>query len=72
MCCLAARVSERFKRLLTTEPGAIVGIVMEAQPLRVVENVACTGCGCVCDDLRLTVRGERIVRAERACVLAEP
>jgi formylmethanofuran dehydrogenase subunit B len=26
----------------------------------------------VCDDLRLTVRGDRIVRAEGACVLAEP
>ena len=36
------------------------------------ENVACTRCGCVCDDLCLTVDGGRIVRAERACVLAEP
>ena len=45
---------------------------MPAQPLRVIENVACTGCGCVCDDLRLTVSGERIVRAEGACFLAEP
>src|SRR5216684_4471965 len=40
--------------------------------LRVVEHFVCTGCGCVCDDLRLTVSGDRIVRAERACVLAEP
>lgn len=40
--------------------------------LRVVENVACTGCGCVCDDLRLTVRGERIVSAEGACEISEP
>jgi formylmethanofuran dehydrogenase subunit B len=39
---------------------------------RVVENFACTGCGCVCDDLRLTISGDRIVQAERACVLAEP
>jgi formylmethanofuran dehydrogenase subunit B len=39
---------------------------------RVVEDVACTICGCVCDDLRITVRGERIVKAERACELAEP
>ncbi len=45
---------------------------MNVEPLRVVENVACTGCGCVCDDLRLTVRKDRIVRAEGACVLAEP
>ncbi len=36
------------------------------------ENVACIRCGCVCDDLCLTVDGGRIVRAERACALAEP
>ena len=41
-------------------------------PVRVVENFACTGCGCVCDDLRLTVSGDRIIRAEEACALAEP
>lgn len=40
--------------------------------LRVVENFACTGCGCVCDDLRLTVSGDRIVRAENACALSDP
>jgi formylmethanofuran dehydrogenase subunit B len=37
-----------------------------------IENVACTVCGCVCDDLRLTVDNERIVRAEGACFLSEP
>lgn len=42
------------------------------EPLRVIEGFACTGCGCVCDDLRLAVRGERIVAAEGACALAEP
>ena len=45
---------------------------MESASQRVVENFACTGCGCVCDDLRLTVRAGRIVRAERACEIAEP
>lgn len=35
-------------------------------------DVACTVCGCVCDDLTLTVEGNRITRAERACGLAEP
>ena len=39
---------------------------------RVVDNVACTVCGCVCDDLRVTVEGGRIVQAEGACKLAEP
>src|SRR4051812_14690128 len=44
---------------------------MESTASTVVANVACTGCGCVCDDLRVTVRGTRIVRAERACAMAE-
>ena len=35
-------------------------------------DVACTVCGCVCDDLTLTVEDGRIVRVERACRLAEP
>lgn len=38
----------------------------------VVDNVACTLCGCVCDDLRITVDGGRITKAEQACRLAEP
>jgi formylmethanofuran dehydrogenase subunit B len=39
---------------------------------QVFEDVACTVCGCVCDDLRLSVENARIVRAEGACKLAEP
>ncbi|MGL6072755.1 MAG: formylmethanofuran dehydrogenase subunit B [Fimbriiglobus sp.] len=35
-------------------------------------DVACTVCGCACDDLRITVDGQRITRAENACSLAEP
>jgi formylmethanofuran dehydrogenase subunit B len=35
-------------------------------------DVACTVCGCVCDDLRLTFDGQRLTRAERACALAQP
>lgn len=38
---------------------------------RVFQNVACLGCGCVCDDLRLTVRDGQITVAERACDLGE-
>jgi formylmethanofuran dehydrogenase subunit B len=40
--------------------------------LQVIEDVACTVCGCVCDDLRVTVDSGTIVSAERACPLAEP
>jgi len=35
-------------------------------------DVACTVCGCVCDDLRLTFSGDRLTNAERACHLAQP
>jgi formylmethanofuran dehydrogenase subunit B len=40
--------------------------------LAIFENVGCTVCGCVCDDLRVTVEGGRIIRADGACLLAEP
>lgn len=35
-------------------------------------DVACTVCGCVCDDLRVRVEAGRITQATGACVLAEP
>jgi formylmethanofuran dehydrogenase subunit B len=34
--------------------------------------VACTVCGCVCDDLQVTVENGRITHAKGACHLAEP
>lgn len=37
-----------------------------------VEDVACTICGCVCDDLRVSVADGRVTCAEGACFLAEP
>src|SRR5687768_10925423 len=37
-----------------------------------VDNVTCTVCACLCDDLRITHQAGRIVRAEGACWLAEP
>lgn len=42
-----------------------------AQSLRVVADATCTFCGCVCDDIELTVRDNRIVAAQRACELGE-
>ncbi len=39
---------------------------------RIIEDVACTLCGCVCDDLNITTQGGRIVAAEHACPMAEP
>jgi formylmethanofuran dehydrogenase subunit B len=35
-------------------------------------DVACTVCGCVCDDLRVTFSGDRVLHTEGACRLAEP
>lgn len=35
------------------------------------EDVACTMCGCVCDDLSMTVDGGRITSVQRACHLSE-
>ncbi|HEX5271263.1 MAG TPA: formylmethanofuran dehydrogenase subunit B [Gemmataceae bacterium] len=40
--------------------------------MRTYENVACTVCGCVCDDLRVAVDGGRVVGLEGACHLSEP
>lgn len=40
--------------------------------MQAIENVACAICGCVCDDLRITVDEGRIVQADGACRLAEP
>jgi formylmethanofuran dehydrogenase subunit B len=44
---------------------------MSDSNLRVVENATCTFCGCVCDDMILTVDDaqKRIVKAKNACVL---
>jgi formylmethanofuran dehydrogenase subunit B len=36
---------------------------------RVVADVTCLGCGCACDDIRVTVHDGRIVEAENACAL---
>jgi formylmethanofuran dehydrogenase subunit B len=35
-------------------------------------DVACTVCGCVCDDLSLSFEGDRLARVERSCPLADP
>jgi formylmethanofuran dehydrogenase subunit B len=36
---------------------------------RLVLDVTCLGCGCACDDIRVTVRDSRIVEAAHACNL---
>ena len=44
---------------------------MAGAELKVVENATCTFCGCVCDDMELTVEGNHITKAKNACVLGK-
>ena len=39
--------------------------------LKIVPNATCTFCGCVCDDMELTVEGHKITKAKNACVLGK-
>src|SRR5687768_4203276 len=39
--------------------------------LKIVQDATCTFCGCVCDDIDLTVKDNHIIEAKRACVLGE-
>jgi formylmethanofuran dehydrogenase subunit B len=41
-----------------------------SEPL-VVADVVCTACGCVCDDIDLTIQGNHIIAAERACPIGQ-
>lgn len=36
---------------------------------RLVDDVTCTACGCLCDDITLSISGGRILEARRACEL---
>jgi formylmethanofuran dehydrogenase subunit B len=40
--------------------------------LQIITDVACTVCGCVCDDLEVGVQSGKIVSLQGACALAEP
>lgn len=44
---------------------------MTGTELKVVSNATCTFCGCVCDDMELTVEGHKITKAKNACVLGK-
>ncbi|MGQ0634466.1 MAG: formylmethanofuran dehydrogenase subunit B [Planctomycetaceae bacterium] len=39
--------------------------------LKVIQDATCTFCGCVCDDMELTVEGNTITKAKNACVLGK-
>ena len=42
-----------------------------ALALKIVSDATCTFCGCVCDDMELTVEGNTITKAKNACVLGK-
>lgn len=42
-----------------------------ATELKIVKDATCTFCGCVCDDMELTVEGQTITKAKNACVLGK-
>ena len=42
---------------------------MDDNELKIVQDATCTFCGCVCDDIELHVKGNKIEKANRACVL---
>ncbi|HIN96072.1 MAG TPA: formylmethanofuran dehydrogenase subunit B [Planctomycetes bacterium] len=39
--------------------------------MKIVKDATCTFCGCVCDDIDLTVENDKIIAAKRACVLGK-
>jgi formylmethanofuran dehydrogenase subunit B len=39
--------------------------------LKVIHDATCTFCGCVCDDIELTVKDDHIIEAKRACALGK-
>src|SRR4029079_13287734 len=50
---------------LTAAPAA------DKADLKVIQDATCTFCGCVCDDIDLTVKDNHIIEAKRACVLGK-
>jgi len=55
----------------TAAPAAPASSSESSSELRVIEDATCTFCGCVCDDMVLTVEGNRITKAKNACVLGK-
>lgn len=45
--------------------------VTAAAGLTVIPDATCTFCGCVCDDMELTVENNQITKAKNACVLGK-
>ncbi len=57
--------------MTTSRPQAIQTPSAVGADDREVQDVVCTACGCMCDDLRLTVRANRVTAVEPPCPVAE-
>jgi formylmethanofuran dehydrogenase subunit B len=73
-CCdnSSSASTARLKMLCSPDP------IVAAEPssvadgsLKIVQDAACTFCGCVCDDIEVAVRNGALVAAERACELGQ-
>ena len=51
---------------MTTNPADI-----PTPELAIVEDATCTHCGCLCDDIALSIEGNRITEARNACSLGQ-
>lgn len=49
-----------------------LAVPQDAETPHTLSDVACTVCGCVCDDLQVTIAENRIAAVNGACKLAEP
>lgn len=70
--CPSPTGSQTSLHAMSTVPRGDGAVSVNHANTEVIEDVACTMCGCVCDDLRLTVSGSRIAAVSPGCSLAEP
>src|SRR2546425_10344308 len=56
-CRTARRLTSSWRRLMAE--------------IKIVPDATCTFCGCVCDDMELTVEDNHITKAKNACVLGK-
>src|ERR1043166_5550943 len=69
--CAGATLGFRMKRLRRIAGDCYNKLMATAPDLKIVQDATCTFCGCVCDDIDLTVQDNHITEAKRACVLGK-
>ena len=51
--------------------AAVMDAEVKVDEVKIVKDATCTFCGCVCDDMELTVVANKITKAKNACVLGK-